>query len=118
MTRAQKFCLKKIRAEKAEKIKNGELKADKKDSFIFVGSDKRHYEKGADGSVKDIEDEIPFELPAGWAWCRLGETCTNIADIDHKMPSIVENGRCYKRYAGRRKDLRLMKYKTEIKALK
>ena len=34
---------------------------------------KRHYEKFADGSVKDIEDEIPFEVPDGWAWCRLGE---------------------------------------------
>ena len=67
--------LEKIRAEKAEKIKKGELKADKKDSFIFVGSDKRHYEQFADGTVKDIEDEIPFEVPEGWAWCRLGEIC-------------------------------------------
>ena len=65
--------LEKIRAEKAEKIKKGELKADKKDSFIFVGSDKRHYEQFADGTVKDIEEEIPFEVPEGWAWCRLGE---------------------------------------------
>ena len=65
--------LKKIREEKAEKIKKGELKADKKDSFIFVGSDKRHYEQFADGTIKDIEDEIPFEVPEGWAWCRLGE---------------------------------------------
>lgn len=31
-----------------------------------------HYEKSADGSVKCIEDEIPFELPEGWAWTRLG----------------------------------------------
>ena len=67
--------LEKIRAEKAEKIKKGELKADKKDSFIFVGSDKRHYEKFADGTVKDIEDEIPFDIPEGWAWCRLKEVC-------------------------------------------
>ena len=65
--------LEKIRAEKAEKIKKGELKADKKDSFIFVGSDKRHYEQFADGTIKDIEDEIPFDVPEGWAWCRLGE---------------------------------------------
>nr|WP_276324826.1 restriction endonuclease subunit S [Treponema putidum] len=33
----------------------------------------RHYEKFADGRVKDIEDEIPFAEPEGWAWCRLGE---------------------------------------------
>lgn len=81
--------LEKIRAEKAEKIKKGELKADKKDSFIFTKEcefdedklgkcssgtrHKRHYEQFADGTVKDIEDEIPFEVPDGWAWCRLGE---------------------------------------------
>ena len=62
--------LEKIRVEKAEKIKKGELKADKKDSFIFVGSDKRHYEQFADGTVKDIEDEIPFDLPKNWAWTK------------------------------------------------
>lgn len=65
--------LERIRAEKAEKIKKGELKADKKDSFIFVGCDKRHYEQFVDGTVKDIEDEIPFDVPKEWAWCRLGE---------------------------------------------
>ena len=31
-----------------------------------------HYEKFADGTVKCIEDEIPFEVPDGWAWTRLG----------------------------------------------
>ena len=36
-----------------------------------------HYEKFADGTVKCIEDEIPFEVPEGWAWARLG----NITDI-------------------------------------
>ena len=46
--------------------------------FIFVGSDKRHYEQFADGTLKDIEDEIPFDVPEGWAWCRLGEIA-NIA---------------------------------------
>ena len=80
--------LEKIRAEKAEKIKKGELKADKKDSFIFVGSDKRHYEQFADGTVKDIEDEIPFEVPDGWAWCRLNE----LADIARGgSPRPIEN---------------------------
>lgn len=72
--------LEKIRAEKAEKIKKGELKADKKDSFIFVGSDKRHYEQFADGTVKDIEDEIPFDVPKGWAWCRLKQLSLDMAD--------------------------------------
>ena len=30
-----------------------------------------HYEKFADGTVKCIEDEIPFEVPEGWGWCNL-----------------------------------------------
>ena len=34
-----------------------------------------HYEKFTDGSVKCIEDEIPFELPEGWEWARIGTIC-------------------------------------------
>ena len=37
--------------------------------------DSLHYEKFADGSIKCIEDEIPFELPVGWEWARIGEIC-------------------------------------------
>ena len=37
-----------------------------------------HYEKFADGSVKCIEDEIPFELPEGWAWARLGTVFSTV----------------------------------------
>ena len=41
-------------------------------------SDNLHYEKFADGSVKCIEDEIPFELPDGWAWSKIGPLCEYI----------------------------------------
>lgn len=30
-----------------------------------------YYEKFQNGSVKCIEDEIPFEVPKGWEWCRV-----------------------------------------------
>ena len=70
--------LEKIRTEKQEKIAKGEQKKDKNDSFIFVGDDKRHYEKFTDGTIKDMEDEIPFDVPDGWSWCRLGEICNFI----------------------------------------
>ena len=30
-----------------------------------------HYEKFQDGTVKCIEDEIPFEVPEGWCWARV-----------------------------------------------
>ena len=35
-----------------------------------------HYEKFADGTVKCIEDEIPYDLPEGWAWERLSNLAT------------------------------------------
>ena len=43
-----------------------------------------HYEKFADGTVKCIEDEIPFEIPEGWSWERL----SNLASFSGgKTPS-------------------------------
>ena len=66
--------LERIREQKQQMVKEGKLKKKdiKNDSVIFVGEDNLHYEKSADGSMKCIEDEIPFELPEGWAWTRLG----------------------------------------------
>ena len=65
--------LEKIRKEKQELIKQGKIKKDKNESTIFVGDDKQHYEKFADGTIKNIENEIPFEIPDTWCWCRLGQ---------------------------------------------
>jgi len=65
--------LERIRAEKEELIKQGKIKRDKKESIIFKGDDNSYYEKFDDGTVKCIEDEISFELPQGWSWCRLRE---------------------------------------------
>ena len=66
--------LERIRAEKEQMVKDGKLKAKdiKNDTIIFKGEDNLHYEKFSDGTVKCIEDEIPFDVPDGWAWCRLG----------------------------------------------
>lgn len=71
--------LEKIREEKARMVKEGKLKKKdiKNDSIIYVGEDNLHYEKFQDGTVKCIEDEIPFEVPEGWSWTRLG-TISNI----------------------------------------
>ena len=46
-------------------------------SLLSYG-DNLHYEKFADGSVKCIEDEIPFDLPDGWAWSKIGPLCEYI----------------------------------------
>ena len=50
--------------------------------------DNLHYEKFADGSVKCIEDEIPFDLPEGWEWVRLG----SVGDMTlGKMLDVTKN---------------------------
>ena len=65
--------LERIRAEKAKLIKEKKIKKDKNESIIYRGEDNSYYEKFiATGEVKCIDDEIPFEIPQGWEWCRMG----------------------------------------------
>ena len=85
--------LDRIRAEKQKMVKEGKLKAKdiKNDSVIFVGEDNLHYEKFANGSVRCIEDEIPFDLPEGWAWSRI----KNIASIGTGATPLKSNTEYY-----------------------
>ena len=64
--------LERIRAEKAQLIKEGKIKKDKNETIIFRGDDNSHYEKLPNGEVRCIDDEIPFEIPSSWAWCAIG----------------------------------------------
>lgn len=69
--------LDKIRQEKERLIKEKKIKRDKNASIIYRGEDNSYYEKFiATGEVKCIDEEIPFEIPNGWEWCRLGEIST------------------------------------------
>ena len=60
-------------------------------SLLSYG-DNLHYEKFADGSVKCIEDEIPFDLPEGWAWCRLSMVGTTSIGLTYKPTEVKETG--------------------------
>ena len=62
--------LERIRAEKQRLIKEGKIKKDKGDSVIFKGDDNCYYEKTG-SEVKNITDEIPFDIPDSWCWVRL-----------------------------------------------
>lgn len=64
--------LERIRAEKAKLVKQKKIKKDKNESIIYRGEDNSYYEKFiATGEVKCIDEEIPFEIPATWEWCRV-----------------------------------------------
>ena len=68
--------LERIRVEKQRLIKEGKIKKDKHESVIFR-RDNSHYEKRGSEEIC-IDDDIPFEIPENWSWCRLNELCTKI----------------------------------------
>ena len=81
--------LERIRAEKQRLIKEGKIKKDKHESAIFR-RDNSHYEKRGSEEVC-IDEEIPFEIPSGWSWSRLG-TCLDVRDGTHDTPRYVSEG--------------------------
>lgn len=49
-----------------------------------------YYEKFSDGTIKNIQDEIPFDLPNGWSWCRLKCICP-YGECDNVECSEIKN---------------------------
>jgi len=74
--------LERIRAEKEELIKQGKIKRDKKETVIFKGEDNSYYEK-IGNEILCIDNQIPFDLPSEWVWCR-GFSC--FAGMETKRP--------------------------------
>ncbi len=64
--------LEQIKLEKQKFVKEGKLKKSAlTDSVIYKGDDNKYFEKN--GKIEqDITDEIPFEIPDNWEWCRIG----------------------------------------------
>ncbi len=81
--------LQRIKAEKQELIKAGKIKKDKKSSEIFRGATHNlpyAYCEQIGKEIRDISDEIPFEIPESWEWVRLSSICTKLVDGDHNPP--------------------------------
>ena len=68
--------LERIREEKQRLIAEGKLKKEKPLPEI-------------------TEEEIPFDIPAGWKWCRLGEICEVLGDGIHGTPEYDESGKYF-----------------------
>ena len=86
--------LERIREQKQQMLKEGKLKKRdiKNDTIIFKGEDNLHYEKFQDGTVKCIEDEIPFEVPEGWEWCRFGSVVTLMSGTTYPAEKELLSG--------------------------
>lgn len=57
--------LERIKAEKEKLIKEGKIKRDKKESFIYQSDDKNYYDN------QDNLIDVPLEIPDNWLWCYL-----------------------------------------------
>ena len=82
--------LERIRVEKQRLIKEGKIKKDKHESVIFR-RDNSHYEKRGSEEVC-IDEEIPFEIPSGWSWCRASSLGTMVRGRGIKRTETVAQG--------------------------
>ena len=82
--------LERIRAEKQALIKAGKIKRDKHESVIIT-RDKIPYEI-IDGKERCIADEVQFEIPDSWCWCRLKNIVSLLGDGIHGTPEYSEIG--------------------------
>ena len=89
-----KELLEQIRQEKHNLAKEGKLKKSAlSDSIIFKGDDNKYWEKNSK-IEKDITDEIPFEIPDSWVWCRLSNLVLLLSgrDLELTQYNSVSNG--------------------------
>ena len=84
--------LERIRAEKARLVQEKKIKRDKYETIIYRGEDNSYYEKTlATGAVRCIDDEIPFDIPQGWEWCRIKHICSMQAGKNISSAEIFQD---------------------------
>ncbi len=85
--------LERIREEKLKLVKEGTLKKkDITDSIIFKGEDNKYFEK-IGHEVTCIDEEIPFDIPASWCWCRMQDVITFVNGRAYKKEELFEHGK-------------------------
>ena len=89
--RAQEL-LEQIKAEKRKLVKEGKLKKSAlNDSVIFRGDDNKYYEQIGKKCL-DITEQIPFEIPSNWEWCRVRNVSNSYIGLTYKPTDIDEKG--------------------------
>jgi type I restriction enzyme S subunit len=86
--------LKKIKAERLNRV--GFQPDPKKDIGLKPNKFSNHSSGLKPRAIKELPpikpEDIPFEIPENWIWCRLGEICTKITDGFHNTPPKVSEG--------------------------
>ena len=87
--------LERIRNEKERLIKEKKIKRNKNESFIYKKNN-HYYEKiGRKGEEICIDDEIPFDIPENWQWCKLENIVKILGDGIHGTPDYDDKGEYY-----------------------
>lgn len=86
--------LDKIRKEKARLVKEGKIKADKNESRIYRTDDGHWIEHFEDKKREDIciDDEISYDIPKGWEYCRFSSLYWLLTDGTHSTPKYTLDG--------------------------
>ena len=81
-----------IKAEKQKLVKEGKLKKSAlATSTIFRGDDNKYYEQ-IGKKCWDITEQIPFEIPSNWEWCRVRNVSNSYIGLTYKPTDIDEKG--------------------------
>ena len=84
--------LEQIKAEKQNLVKEGKLKKSAlATSVIFRGDDNKYYEQIGKKCL-DITEQIPFEIPSNWEWCRVRNVSNSYIGLTYKPTDIDEKG--------------------------
>ena len=78
--------LEKIKEEREKLIKEKKIKREKYSEIYQDSSDNHYYEKFEDGTVNDITEEIPFDIPESWRFIRFNNL------INYKMGKTPTRG--------------------------
>lgn len=83
--------IERIREEKKRLLKEGKLKKkDITDSVIYKDEDNKYYEQIEDETI-DITEDIPFDIPVNWEWCRLNGLCSIFTGATFKKEDVSED---------------------------
>ena len=84
--------LEQIKTEKQNLVKEGKLKKSAlATSVIFRGDDNKYYEQIGKKCL-DITEQIPFEIPSNWKWCRVRNVSNSYIGLTYKPTDIDEKG--------------------------
>jgi alcohol dehydrogenase YqhD (iron-dependent ADH family) len=90
--------LEKIKEEREKLIKEKKIKREKYSEIYKDSTDNHYYEKFEDGTVNDITEDIPFEIPDSWSWTRINSYVQKVTDYvaSGSFASLNQNVKYYK----------------------